>query len=81
VSFYAWGAAGGEIIKFEAGNGLTKTDGFQVSTTVTLTTAPSPYEFSLVGVQYTCQSVRLGFGWYTNRAVAVTFYIDNIQWQ
>jgi hypothetical protein len=84
VHFFAWGAAGGELIEFAAGSGgdgANGSDGFRVSTTVTLTTEPTAYEVSLAGVQYTCHSVYTAFSWFSNQPSPATFYIDDIQWQ
>jgi hypothetical protein len=82
VHFVAWSPAGGETVEFQVGNGNGNTDGFRVSTTVKLTTTPTPYEISLEGVQYRCLSVRTGFAWFAEGApAAMTFYVDDIQWQ
>jgi hypothetical protein len=81
VRFYAWGAVGGEVVKFTAGNGAAATDGFRVVNAGPLTNTPTAYEISLVGVEYTCHSVRMAFSWFSDAAFASTFYIDDIQWQ
>ncbi len=75
VSFWAWGAAGGEKVEFLAG---LPRDGFERRTAViTLDTTPTRYEVDLRGTTYT--DVVGGFGWVAANG-AVTFYIDGITW-
>jgi hypothetical protein len=77
VHFYAWGAAGGEDVKFEAGNNTA--DGLPVSTTVKLTATPKAYDIVLPNTA--CKVVGTAFAWYFAGAVPITFYVDNIEWQ
>ena len=76
VTFWAWGAVGGEVLKFGSGYGTA--DGFSRETApITLTTTPTKYTVDLLGVSYT--DVAGGFKWVSEGAGgAVTFYIDDI---
>ncbi|MCA9514386.1 MAG: hypothetical protein KC635_05545, partial [Myxococcales bacterium] len=75
VTFWAWGATGGEVVKFLAGY---PSDGFERdSGEITLTTTPTEYSVNLIGADYT--DVAGGFGWVT-AAGGVTFYVDDITW-
>jgi hypothetical protein len=82
VRFLAWGAAGGEVVSFNVGYGFLSPDQFGVTlANQILTTVPAAYELDLTGIEYTCQSVRMGFGWTTAGALPLKFYIDDIEWQ
>jgi hypothetical protein len=79
VTFKAWGAAGGEKVKFLVG--IPSADGFEkVLDTVTLTQTPTLYTVDLSRVRYA--EVVGGFGWAADAGDApVHFYVDDIQWQ
>lgn len=78
VSFYAWGADGGEVVEFSTG--YMAEDGFSAGTgNVTLTTQPTEYTIDVSGVSY--DQVRGAFSWVSNMAGGATFYIDDIHWQ
>ena len=86
VSFSAWGAAGGETLKFLVGYGpneLGERDGFALETAdIALTTTPTDYTISLVGVDY--DTVGGGFGWVAGLPEGtgpITFYVDDVQWE
>jgi hypothetical protein len=79
ISFWAWGAHGGETITFFAG--LQPYDGFYVaSVPIALTTTPTQYTLNLSKVTY--GKVIGGFGWSEQAQgnVASTFYVDDIEW-
>jgi hypothetical protein len=87
VTFYAKGAAGGELIGFLAGGiinmGSAYSDSLSVkSPTITLTTTWTQYSMDITGQTYT--QVLGGFAW-TMAAPAAggtsKFYIDDIEWQ
>jgi hypothetical protein len=76
IHFVAWGAAGGEQVNFVAGYG---SDGFSVETgTVTLAAEPTTYTLEIAGVPYT--DIAGGFGWVTEGADPIEFYVDDIQY-
>jgi hypothetical protein len=79
VSFYAWGATGGERVSFFAG--MTGVDGFSVqSPDVALTNVPAQFTLDLRGLTY--GAVVGPFGWTTNGSTApVTFFLDDIEWR
>jgi hypothetical protein len=82
VSLVAWGDAGIERVSFEVGYGPASTDGFRVSLTdQLLTTSPTHYAIDLGGVAYTCNSVRMGFGWLATGGTTMTFHVANIRWE
>jgi hypothetical protein len=81
VSFYAWGAKGGEKVGFNVGYGVTSPDGFGATLNQVLTTTPTQYSISLAGLQYTCNSARMGFGWTTSGGSPVSFFIDSVVWE
>jgi hypothetical protein len=82
VSFYAWGAAGGEVITFGAGIGDAELDGAEARRLITLTTAPTLYTVSLAALAgYT--DVYGPFIWAadtTGNPSGFEFYVDDIQW-
>jgi hypothetical protein len=97
VSFYAKGAAGGEIIQFKTGGIndpiVTATgnygDTFAVTgPTATLSTTWTQYTISLTGATYP-QGVLGAFVWVAAAVVTdagttnddLTFYVDDLQWQ
>lgn len=79
VTFYAWGAEGGEVVKFLVGIG--DVDGFAVETAdLTLTDAPAEYRVDVSGASIGDEVVG-GFGWVSGDEDGVTFTIDDIQWR
>jgi len=80
LSFYAWGAQGGEVVKFLVGMS-TKADGFSLDTgDQTLTTEPKEYTIDVSRVRY--RKVVGGFGWVAGgKPSPMVFYIDDIQWR
>jgi hypothetical protein len=81
ISFYAWGAKGGESVSF--GAGLSMVDSFEMkSPPFTLTKEPKQYSLSLADVNYG-DKVISAFMWSTQPAGkdAVTFYVDDIVWE
>lgn len=80
----AWGAAGGETVKFGAGidNQEPFSDGFNTETnTIVLTTEPTEYFVDLRGQTYS--SVAGGFSWVAETPSgtgSITFFLDNIEW-
>jgi hypothetical protein len=80
ISFWAWGAKGGETAKFFAG--IQAPDGFYVEAgPITLTSTPTQYYLNMQSVTYT--TVAGGFGWDTNSISAggtTTINIDDIEW-
>jgi hypothetical protein len=85
VTFWAWGAQGGESVSFAAGYGPTTSDGFKRTKDVVLTTSPTMQTIDLSGITYT--RVGGGFAWTANHdampgsTAAVTFMVDDIQWR
>jgi hypothetical protein len=81
ITFWAWGAAGGEKVDFFAG--MNPPDGFKVDPgAVTLTTTPTQYSLSLQGAAY--KSVVGPFGWSAatpGGAPPLVFYVDDLQWR
>jgi hypothetical protein len=83
VSFWAWGAVGGELVNFKAG--IQSADGFErPSGPHTLTTTPTQYSIDLSGVSY--EGVTGGFAWIMEWDLApigttVAFYVDDITWE
>lgn len=79
VSFKAWGANGGEVVKFIAG--ISDADGFERDTgDITLGQEPTSYAIDLRCVEYT--DVTGAFGWVAGGATEqVKFYIDEITWE
>jgi hypothetical protein len=81
ISFWAWGAKGGEKIDFFAG--MDKVDGFHAETgDIVLTTTPTHYVVNLSKVTYS--AVVGAFGWSTGTSDGmspVVFSIDDIEWQ
>jgi len=82
VSFYAWGATGGEVITFGAGIVDAELDGAEARRLITLTTAPTLYTVSLAALAgYT--DVYGPFIWAadtTGNPSGFEFYVDDIQW-
>ncbi|WP_267145404.1 hypothetical protein [Myxococcus guangdongensis] len=80
LSFYAWGAEGGEVVKFLAGLSTTA-DGFTLDTgDRTLTTTPTEYTIDVSRVRY--RKVVGGFGWVAgSKPSPFVFFIDDIQWR
>jgi hypothetical protein len=82
VSLVAWGDVGTERVTFQVGYGPSSPDGFVASLThQMLTTVPTRYAIDLRGIAYTCNSVRMGFGWLAEGAVSMTFHIADIRWE
>ncbi|HMI84290.1 MAG TPA: hypothetical protein VK550_09365 [Polyangiaceae bacterium] len=82
VRFYAWGDTGAEVVSFNVGYGFTSPDTFGMTlANQILTTTPTAYEIDLTGIDYTCPSVRMGFGWTTAGTVPVKFHVDDVEWQ
>jgi hypothetical protein len=80
ISFWAWGAKGGETVTFFAG--LQPYDGFYTATNpISLTTTPTQYTLNLSKVTYS--KVIGGFGWSTQAQgnLPVNFYVDDIEWK
>jgi|GEM_PF-790652 len=74
ITFWAWGATGGEVVTFGAGYAA---DGFERGTgEVTLTTTPTEYTIDLTGATYT--EIAGAFSWVS--AAAVNFFIDDIEY-
>ncbi|NTX03215.1 MULTISPECIES: hypothetical protein [Myxococcus] len=80
LSFYAWGATGGEVVKFLVGLSTTA-DGFSLDTgDQTLTAEPKEYTIDVSRVRY--RKVVGGFGWVAGgKPTPVVFYVDDIQWR
>jgi len=80
VSFFAWGAAGGERVSFFAG--MSGVDAFSVSRPdLVLAATPTQYTLDLTGVAYGAAVVG-PFGWTTATSTApVTFFLDDIEWR
>jgi hypothetical protein len=82
VEFVAWGDTGTEVVHFAVGYGPGSLDNFQAKLmSQTLTTAPARYAVDMTGQQYTCSSVRMGFGWIVSAAAAMSFHISDIEWK
>lgn len=83
VSFYAWGKAGGEIIRFGAGLIDANRDGAEARDDITLTTTPAKYTVSLAALAG-YDLVYGAFIWAAdntgNPSGGVEFYVDDIQW-
>ena len=83
VSFYAWGAAGGEVITFGAGIVDANRDGAEDRLSITLTTTPTRYAVPLTNLaNYT--NVFGPFIWSTDNTAnpnGFEFYVDDIKWQ
>jgi hypothetical protein len=81
ISFWAWGAKGGEKVDFFSG--INPPDGYKVETgDITLTTTPTQYFVKLQGAKYS--AVVGAFGWSSGTSdgkTPVVFYVDDIQWQ
>jgi len=82
VSFYAWGATGGQTIEFGAGLGGENRDLGEARASITLTTTPTMYTVPLSALG-NYDLVYGGFIWVTNLETnpsGVEFYVDDIQW-
>jgi hypothetical protein len=84
VQFVAWGSAGGEVVTFTVG--YPAEDGFQKTLAAqVLTTTPTTYSIDIIGTEYTCSTVRMGFGWIVeplaNGNAAIGFHIADIRWK
>jgi hypothetical protein len=90
VSFYAAGAAGGEVLQFQVGGMNTKPggdpalknkDSFTATADVTLTTEWARYEVPLKDATY--ETVLGGFAWIATVSsdAEVKFYIDDVRWE
>ena len=77
VRFYAWGAQGGEIVSFKAGNRI---DPFEVELeAVTLNREPTLYVLDLANADY--EKVVFGFTWSSDDpADVVEFFVDDIHY-
>jgi hypothetical protein len=82
VTFYAWGAAGNEVVNLKAGIG--DDPGGEVNTgDITLTTTPTEYTLDVSGRNWTEVLGAFGFAVLngpTNNTPQ-TFYVDDITWQ
>ncbi|MCY1032401.1 hypothetical protein OV207_13095 [Corallococcus sp. BB11-1] len=80
VSFYAWGAEGGEAIGFFVGNGQKTLDKFKIETgDIVLNAVPTRYTIDISIINY--GNVSGGFGWSAaGKDVPVVFFLDDIQW-
>ena len=79
VAFQAWGAQGGERVRFAVG--IEAPDGFMRETmTLTLESEPTEYAIALDEITYT--TVVGGFAWFADTSEeAVVFYVDDIRWE
>lgn len=81
VTLWAWGAAGGEEVKFLAGIGGAAADGFAAESAVfTLTTTPTQYRVALPTATLPGEMVG-PFGWVSGDTGGVSFFVDDIQWR
>ena len=79
VTFWAWGASGGEEVKFISGIG--DVDGFAAETSfLTLTTTATEYSLPLSSVTIGAE-VAGAFGWVIETGENVSFFVDDIQWR
>ncbi len=85
ITFYAWGAAGGETVKFIAGGmtGMANVDTLNASVSASLTTTPTPYIIDLTSQTY--DAVLGGFGWTITAPMGstapISFTVDSIRWE
>ncbi len=82
VSFYAWGANGGEVIEFGAGIPDAVFDGAADRVFITLTATPTAYAVRLSNLA-NYSAVYGPFIWAAssgNNPTGVEFFIDDIQW-
>ena len=81
VTFWAWGASGGEVVNFLAGQSEAA-DGFALNSgPIMLAPGPAQYTIDLTGVDY--DKVVSPFGWSaeaTSDGSPLVFYVDDIQW-
>jgi hypothetical protein len=81
VTLWAWGATGGEEVKFLAGIGGAAADGFAAESTVfTLTTTPTQYRVALPTATLPNELVG-AFGWVSGDTGGASFFVDDIQWR
>ncbi|HMI89246.1 MAG TPA: hypothetical protein VK550_34445 [Polyangiaceae bacterium] len=82
VSVVAWGDTGTEMVTFQVGYGAASPDGFGASLTdQPLTTTPTRYAVNMSGIAYTCNSVRMGFGWVATGGTTMTFHLADVRWE
>ncbi|MFT5431460.1 MAG: hypothetical protein ACI9OJ_002156, partial [Myxococcota bacterium] len=78
ITFWAWGAKGGENVKFVSGYA---TDGYEINTgDLTLTDTPTQYTLPFGASTYT--TIAGGFGWVATPnadSSAVTVFVDGIE--
>lgn len=79
VELYAWGARGGEHVKFVVG--MDDVDGFHAELDAELGTEPTLLTIDLDGQPY--HEVTGGFGWVAEGEVSpdLSFYIDDVHWR
>ncbi len=81
VTLWAWGATGGEEVKFLAGIGGAAADGFAAQSAVfTLTTTPTQYRVALPTATLPNELVG-AFGWVSGDTGGASFFVDDIQWR
>ncbi len=85
LSFYAWGAAGGEVIDVGAGFPEPQWDGAAARDVLTLTTEPTPYTVPLSALtRYVNEGIVFGpFIFAANDGAnpnGIEIYFDSIQW-
>lgn len=79
ITFYAWGATGGERVKFITG--IPDADGFNTETEFfDLALTPNQYTLSLSD-QTVGEEVTGAFGWVVDTGDTVSFFVDDIQWR
>ena len=88
VTFYAAGAAGGEMLQLliggESNAKLPYQDSFKATSMITLTTTPMLYEVDISGRNYD-SGVLGAFGWTliapTGAKAPIVFFLDSIRWE
>jgi hypothetical protein len=82
VSLVAWGDTGSEIVSFNVGYGPATSDTFSASlNNQVLSTSPTRFAVDMSGIAYTCNSVRMGFGWVASGGTAMTFHLADLRWE
>ena len=77
LTFRAWGATGGELLRFGSGYGGGDDEYAVEIAQVTLSTEPQIYSIDLAGVPYT--DIAGGFFWVTDESeTPLEFYIDEL---